>query len=190
MWSLRSFLVHVPLSHQPCCWQVIFLPLLSKVIFPFQCPSYSLLSFTIQNNSMTSIVLYYKYFHPLFHLFCKLYIIGSFNFSLWSWSAIYFSILLLSFIEFFVIHFNFSPCSTSYQRDMWDSGKRRRSTITASPLSSYIFLLCKYKTNIKYIYLEQCHTLSLSLICHLLSPKDLCHSTVLYNHAVISSAQY
>lgn len=85
-----------------------FSPLLSEVIFPFQCSSYSQLSFTIQNNSLTSFLLYYKHFHPLFNLFCKLYIIGSFSSSLRSWSAIYFSILLLSFIEFFVFYFNFS----------------------------------------------------------------------------------
>lgn len=118
MRSLRSFLANVPLSHQPCCWQVILFPLLSKAVFPFQCSSYSQLSFTIQNNSLTSILLYYKYFHPLFHLFCKLYIIGSFSFSLWSWHAIYFSILLLSFIEFSVIYFNFSLMFPSYQGDV------------------------------------------------------------------------
>lgn len=80
-----------------------FFPLLSKVIFPFQCSSYSQLSFTIQNNSLTSLLLYNKYFHPLF---CKLYNIGSFNFSLWLWSASCFSILLLSFTELFVIYFD------------------------------------------------------------------------------------
>lgn len=103
----KKFFSKCSMFHQPCCWQVIFLPLLSEVIFPSQCSSYSLLSFTIQNKSLTSILLYYKYFHPLFHFFCKLYI-GSFSFSLWPWIAIYFSILLLFFIEFFVFHFNFS----------------------------------------------------------------------------------
>lgn len=105
--SKNFSLANIPLSHQACCWQVIFFPLLSKVIFPFLCSSCSQLSFTIQNNSLNSALLYYKYFHPLFKLFCKLYIIGSFNFSSLSWPAIYFPILLSSFIEFFVILFFF-----------------------------------------------------------------------------------
>lgn len=144
MGSLRSFLENVLLSHQPCCWQVIFFPLLSKVIFPFQHSSYFQLSFTIQNNSLTSVLLYNKYFHPLFHLFCKLYNIGSFNFSLWLWPAICFSILLLSFLEFFVIYFNsyvfFFPSHLSQVMRQWGGKKKYNYRST---------FLCKYKTNSK-----------------------------------------
>lgn len=150
MGSLRSFLESVLLSHQPSCWQVILFPLLSKVIFPFQCSSYSQLSFTIQNNSLTSILQSNKYFHPLFHLFCKLYNIDSFNFSLWLSPAIGFPILLLSFIEFFVMYFNslfiltpiqlLFPSLLSHVVRQWGGKKKYNYCST---------FLCKHKTNSK-----------------------------------------